>query len=484
MQLDNILDTQANIQIASEAQGKTNRVDSGKLLWEKACALHLDKEFDEAEKIYVQLLEQNYNNTGLMATLGSLYVQTKRFGLGIHFLESAIAKGLNQPDAFTNLGLAYTQVNMREKGREYFEKSIKEEPTPEALSNYSAMFIEAGESKKCAELCEQAIAQNPDLPLAHWNLALSLLGDGVWERAWDEHEWGLKGNFMREDRAVLDVPMWDGTKGKTVLVYGEQGLGDEIMFASMLPDLLKTNTVVFECHKKLATLFQKSFPTVPVYGTREDSEVDWAYNHPIDYRLCIGSLGKFYRRSKDSFPGTPYLTAESLPKGEKFRVGISWKGGGAKVGRVHKRSIPFSWWKPILNVPGVEFVSLQYGNGKGEELDMMEALGHRIIRMDEYADSKDYYDTARLVKSCDLVISVCTSLVHLSGALGVRTWCATPCFPAWRYGNSGAMPWYKSVRLYRQPAPERDAWYPVIDRIAYDLNELVNGKLKLVPKVA
>ena len=470
MQADDILD-QAAIEVepvppeGAQAQGQS--------LWKKACSLHLENKFEEAEKLYTQLLEQNHENTGLMATLGSLYVQTKRFGLAIHFLESAIAKGLKQHDAFTNLALAYTQCHMRDKARHYFEKSIEEEATPEALTNYSAMFIEAGEAKKCAALCEEAIAENPNLPLAHWNLALSLLGDGVWERAWDEHEWGLKGNFMREDRVVLDVPIWDGTKGKTVLVYGEQGLGDEIMFASMLPDLLATNKVVFECHKKLGTLFRKSFPEIPVYGTREDRVVDWAENHPIDYRLCIGSLGKFYRRSREAFPGTAYLSADPLPK-EGFRVGISWKGGGAKLGRVAKRSVPLSWWKPILNIPGIEFVSLQYGLGKEQDLDMADALGYNIKRMDEYADSDDYYETARLVKSCDLIISVCTSLVHLSGALGVPCWVLTPRYPAWRYQNQVPMPWYRSVRLYRSPSVEREAWYPVLDRIGYDLERLVS----------
>jgi len=476
MQLDNIIDTQAAIQAQSEVQPQADPRNSGQLLWSKACALHLENKFEEAEKIYVQLLEQNHENTGLMATLGSLYVQTKRFGLGIHFLESAIAKGLKQPDAFSNLALAYTQCNMRDKGRENFEKSIQEEATPEALSNYSAMFIEAGDSRKCAALCERAIAENPNLPLAHWNLALSLLGDGIWERAWDEHEWGLKTKGIREDRIVLNVPVWDGKSPGTVLVYGEQGMGDEIMFASMLPDLLQTNSVVFECYHKLETLFRKSFPGVPIYGTREDKEVAWAYDHTIDYRIPIGSLGQFYRRSREAFPGTPYLKADPLPKGEKFRIGISWKGGGAKLGRVQKRSIPLSWWKPILDVPGIEFVSLQYGAGKEEELDLMDALGYKIERMAEVNDAKDYYETARLVKSCDLVISICTSVIHLAGALGVRTWCAVPKFPAWRYQNQGSMPWYRSVRLYRSPEVEQDGWFPVIARVAYDLGELVNSK--------
>jgi len=214
-------------------------------LWEQACELHLERKFDEAEKIYVQLLEQNHDNAGLMATLGSLYVQTGKVGLGIHFLEAALKAGLRQTDVFTNLGIGYKNAGQIKKARTFFDESIKDEPSPQALTNYSGLLIESGQNGKCIELCEQALKEDPTLPIAHWNLALSLLSEGVWDRGWEEHEWGLKTKGIREDRAVLKAPVWDGTKDKTVLVYGEQGLGDEIMFTSMLPDLLKTSTVVY-----------------------------------------------------------------------------------------------------------------------------------------------------------------------------------------------------------------------------------------------
>lgn len=445
--------------------------------WDKAQALHLDGKFDEAESLYTLLLEQNHENVGLLATLGSLYLQMGKLGLAIHFLEDGIKRGMKDSDVMTNLAIAYKQSGQIEKAHKYFEDSIKDNPTPEALTNYSGMFIESGQSGKCASLCELAIEGNPELPVAHWNLAISLLGDGIWERAWDEHEWGLKSLKLREDRKLIDVPMWDGPEkspGKTVLVYGEQGLGDEIMFTSMLPDLLKTNKVIYECHKRLFTLFKKSFPEVHFYGTREDKEIYWAGNHKIDYRLPVGSLGRFYRRSRQAFPGTPYLKAEPFPKGNKFRVGISWMGGGAKLGRVQKRSVPLTWWKSILDLKDVEFVNLQYTDSK-DDIDIIEALDYEIKCVDAIVKAKDYYETARLVASCDLIISVCTSLVHLAGALGVPCWVMTPKYPAWRYQNSGGMPWYRSVRLYRSPDVKQDAWIAVIERIAFDLSELLAG---------
>lgn len=467
------------MKVWDSTSGQPQKAEIGTQLFDTAVALHLDGKFEEAEKIYCELLEQNHDNLGLMATIGSLYSQTGKHGLGIHFLQASINGGMKDSDVFTNLALAYKKVGDNDKARVFFEKSVEvPDPTPEALTNYSGMFIEAGEPKKCIDLCERAIKGNPDLLLAHWNMALALLGEGQWERGWREHEWGLKAGGPRENRAVLDIPMWDGTPGKTVTVYGEQGLGDEIMFASMIPDMMKTNPVIIECHKRLETLFKKSFPGATVYGTREDAEVSWPLDHQIDYRLAIGSLGQFYRNSREAFPGTAYLKADPLPKDGRFRVGISWKGGGAKMGRVQKRSIPLSWWKPILNVPNVEFVSLQYGLGKEEELDVMDALGYSIARPPE-ADARDYYDVARLVASCDLVITINTSVVHLAGALGVPCWSMTPTFPAWRYQNTGGMPWYRSVRLYRSPLPAQEAWKAVLDRVCIDLGNLVQKRQKL-----
>ena len=417
------------------------------------------------------LLTQNHDNAGLLATMGTLYLQSGRYGLAIHFLHAALRASPTQSEVLSNLGLAYKNSGQGEKCFKYLEQSCKHDPNAEALSNFAGLFTQSGTPDKAIELCSRAIKKNPELVIAHWNLALALMESGQWDRAWDEHEWGLKRvkntNVMRTDREIGNAPYWDGTPGKTVAVYGEQGIGDEIMFASMLPDLLKTNTVIFESHKRLKHLFERAFPGMPIYGTREDHAISWPFDHQIDYRISIGSLGKFYRRSKESFPGTPYLVAESAPKGDKFRVGISWTGG-QKAGRVRTRTVPLSWWKSILNNTECEFISLQYTECE-EEIALMEKQGYSIKQFPE-VKADDYYETAKLVKSCDLVISICTSVIHLAGALGVPCWVAVPSKPAWRYGVSGRMPWYKSVRLYRQT----DSWIPVVERIGSDLDALLS----------
>lgn len=456
-------------------------------LWEKATELHRQGKYAEAEPLYDAILTQNHANPGALATIGTMYLQMGKIGLAIALLEASLKYGgPRQDDILSNLGVAYRNSGQPEKARACLEESVKGKPSAPALANYAGMHIESDQQDKAIEACEKALAEDPSLPIAHWNLGLMLLSQGKFAEGWKEHEWGLKTQrqfSMRVDREIGGVPMWKGPveePGKKVIIYGEQGIGDEIMFASMLPDVLKTNPeIIIESHERLATLFKKSFPGAAVYGTREQLEPQWPVGETADCRIPIGSLGQFYRNERADFPGTPYLKADPLPKrGDKLRVGISWTGGGAKPGRVLKRSIPLSWWKPILNTVGVEFVSLQYTDC-AEELELMAALGYDIKVMDEYVKAHDYYETARLVKSCDLVISVATSVYHLAGALGVPAWVMVPRNAPWREQREGGIPWYRSVRAYRQPQEGgRDAWIPVVQRVGLDLEELVDMRRK------
>jgi len=442
-------------------------------LFQQANELNERGQFIEAEKLYDRLLEQNHDNPGLLATMGTMYLKMDRCGLAIHMLERA-AKKLKQGDIICNLALAYKYAGQIDKAMECFERAIQGDASAEALANYAGVLTNTGNPSKVLALADRALKKDSQCAMGHWNRALALLELGDFAEGFDEHEWGFEAK-IRTDRGAEYYPYWDGTDNKSLWVFGEQGLGDEIMFASMLPDLMKKNDVIFECHPRLKTLFEKSFPGLTCYGTREEKGIQWTENHKIDARVSIGSLGKWYRRERSAFPGTHYLNAEPLEKPSKFRVGISWTGG-MKIGRVVVRTIPLSWWESILSVANVEFVSLQYTDCE-TEIDVVNQSGYDIRQFPE-AKANDYYETARLVKSCDLVISCCTSVIHLAGALGVPCWVMVPNKPAWRYGVTGGMPWYRSVRLYRQPAGGVDTWIPVVQRVGYDLDNLVNVKQK------
>lgn len=401
--------------------------------------------------------------------MGTLFLETGRIGLAISFLYRAAAM-TPQADILCNLAIAFKQSGQHDKTFEYFKKAVKNNPSAEILGNYAGLWVNYGTPDEAIKQADKALKLDKDCPMAHWNKALALLEKGEWKEAWKEHEWGLI-NKVRTDRHK-DLPYWDGTNGKTILVYGEQGLGDEIMFASMLPDLMKDNTVILESHKRLKHLFEESFSGLIVYGTREDKEVTWLNDHQFDYRVSIGSLGRWFRQEKKDFTGMPYLSVNDkdlVSRSKKFRVGLSWTGG-LKPGRIVTRSVPLQLWGSVFE-QDCEFVSLQYTDCEADIKETEELYGIKIRRFDEIK-ADDYYETAKLVNSCDLVISCCTSVIHLAGALGVPCWVMVPNKPAWRYGVKGGMRWYRSVRLYRQPEGSRDMWIPVIERIGQDLAEL------------
>ena len=453
-------------------------------IFEQANTLNEQGKYQEALELYDQVLTQNHYNPHLLAAMGTILArEQKTMGMALMMLHLAIdkmPKGQKVPQEFyANLALAYRQSGQTEEAIKYLEIALKIEKTPLVLTNYGNFFVEQGNPQKAIEILSEAITLDPSVDLTHYNMSLALLETGQWDRAWDEYEYGEVPGGMRAARDYGGKEKWRGPvvePDKRVCIYGEQGLGDEIMFASMIPDVLKTNDVIFDCHPRLQTLFEKSFPGLKCYPTRKDSELFWPDAEPFDRRFAIGSLGKWYRRSKESFPGTPYLKADPLlPKGEKLRVGISWTGGRSSQ-RIARRTVPLSWWESILN-NDCEFVSLQYTDCEAEIKMVEERQGFTIKQFSEAKDI-EYYKTAQLVASCDLVITVCTSIVHLAGSLGVPTWVMTPKKPAWRYQASGPMPWYKSVRLYRQPAHEDSAWVPVVQRVGLDLSDYVSAQSK------
>lgn len=443
-------------------------------LVDRANRLNEEGKYAEALELYDQLLTQNHYNKYLLATVGTILTRNRKTnGMAITMLNLAIDKHGKQEapqELWANLGLAYRHAGQTEKAIECLKKAISIEKTAGTLCNYGNMFVEQGNPAEAIKHLKEAIKLDPEAPLTHWNLSLALLETGQFDTAWEEYEYGERPDGMRPERRLGDRPKWDGKAPGRVALYGEQGIGDEIMFASMVPDVLKTNEVILDCHPRLVTLFEKSFG-VKCYGTRKEAEVPWTLDEAFDYRIAMGSLGKFYRRSRASFPGTPYLKADAAPRGDRFRIGISWTGGRLSH-RVAVRTVPLSWWGSIIN-NDAEFVSLQYTDDCESEIEIANRVNGWSIRQEPAAKAYDYYELAKFVKSCDLIITVCTSLVHLAGALGVPCWVMVPRRPAWRYMESGPMPWYRSVRLYRQPQIEESAWLPVVQRVGLDLSDLL-----------
>jgi tetratricopeptide (TPR) repeat protein len=315
----------------------------------------------------------------------------------------------------------------------------------------------------------QALERDPQNATAQTNLSFALLAVGDFANGW-KHQ----GKRLRQE---LGCPLWRGEPlaGKSLYVASEQGLGDQVMFASMFSDLIAAGgRCAFEAHPRLERLFARSFPGAQVLAKRPGTP---AVDQP-DYQVPMSGLGEFLRRSSAEFPAhSGYLAADPARRahwrtrltalGPGPRIGISWRGGTARTDQ-RLRSIALERWQPILRRPGVRFVSLQYGDCR-LEVAALRAAGVRIAHWQDAVDDLD--ECAALLCELDLVISVPTTVIHLAGALARPVWVLLSARPGWRYLLEGErLPWYPSARLWRQA--ELDDWDPVIARVAEAIERL------------
>lgn len=364
-----------------------------------------------------------------------------------------------------NIGKLYHEKNDDEKAEEFFRRALKCKPDfYNSLEGLAMTSLNKGEFGACIDYANRALAEEPDALEARVNRGMGYLSLGRWVEGWRDYNANIGREGNRKEITYGSEVRWDGTKGLDVVVYGEQGIGDEISFASCLPDLIRdSKSVTIECDGRLEKLFQRSFPTTEVHGTRYKSSVPaWRANKRYDARVAMGELAQFYRKKDSDFTGEPYLKPnpqmamqwrtllDSL--GDKPKIGITWTGGLPHTGQ-KRRSVTLDTYGTLFKSFDAEWVSLQY---KEPELgDAEQKYGIKIHDWDWGTRVFDYDQTVALISELDLVISVCTTVVHAAGALGKECWCLVPAYPMWRYrAEGGDFPWAKSVSLYRQKGRE------------------------------
>ena len=352
------------------------------------------------------------------------------------------------------------------------------------MCNWAGLVMQRGQLTEALALWNQLVDRGgEDAEKARLNRALVLLKQRQFTRGWSDYEARKRADSGYQPRNFTH-PEWNDEPlgGRTILIYAEQGIGDQIMFGSCIPDVIeKAGHCVIECAPKLEAIFRRSFPAATTVCAQKDSAGHDVLGTAIaiDYQVAMGSLPKRFRNTPGDFPAhAGYLRADAgkiaawrqrlaeLPA--RRRVGISWRGGVRRTGEA-MRSLALAEWLPILRCPETAFVSLQYTDCVDEVAQVAQDHGVRICHWQEAID--DYDETAALTASLDVVISVQTAIVHLSGALGRPAWVMAPAVAEWRYLESGeGMPWYPSVRIWRQDRPGE--WQPVVERVAAALRAL------------
>lgn len=444
--------------------------------------LRVERKPDEAMSICAHFMAENLDHVPAIVLAAHIMLDAERWGVAHPLMLRAAQLAPEESIVWNNLALCYQECGDLEEAERCFIKALNRDPNDtNALSNLARHYNDMGEHEKALNCSNRALSINGKAAEAQYNRGVSLLAKGEWEEGWKGYEFNL-GKFQgRKERVFGNIPRWTGVKGLKLICYGEQGIGDEISFASCIPDLMRDNEVIIESDSRLAGLFKRSFGG-KVYGTRYvKGGIAWPLEHQIDASVAVGSLPGFFRNRTEDFPGTPYLIADPQRRiqwralldslGPKKKVGITWTGGIKKTGS-SMRSLTLKDLAPILHQDAT-FVSLQYKSCTDEIEAFRKDTGIAMHHWPHGTMTKDYDDTAALVAELDLVITVQQSAVHVAGGLGVPTWVLVPKHPLWRYGVTGdKLPWYSCVKLYRQG---NAGWTHTIAEVATELRKLVSA---------
>ena len=425
--------------------------DSPEVLLNKGILLYEMKEFEEAKEIYQRVLKITGNGSTQWADatmgLGLIESDTGDLASAINVYDQVISVRHNHVLSLVNRGVAKAKLGQIEA----------------AASDYAA-----------------ALEIDPDCSEASHKLGHLQLLQGQWAKGWDGYEsrWHVSSNIS--DRRDRGLPMWKGNlqvPNQKVLIWGEQGLGDQILFASMLPELVKRGVqVVVEIDPRLVPLLSSYSTTMPIFGY---DAIPPEVITEVSSQLPIGSLGRVCRSSRDDFPEPcRYLDVDShlvlsfekkyeaLAQG-RLKVGIAWESINPSIGAA--KSLPLRHWSPILKEKDLFFVSLQYGDCAQEVKAVEKETGVPIYVDSDFDPMQSLVDAAAQVASLDLIIATSGTVVHLAGALGKETWLMIPAVPEWRWGLTGDESlWYRHVKIFRQNQPGQ--WSGAISKVTEALS--------------
>jgi tetratricopeptide (TPR) repeat protein len=441
--------------------------------------------FGEAVSACRRATELDPDFAAAWSNLGNALAASGQHEEAVRACETALrlAPGLAEP--WSALGGALHGAGRYAEAILAHRRAIEIQPGNAQLRfNLGVTLQHCGESAEAIACFRRALAARPDDAEAHFELSLALLLTGQLREGWEEYEW----RWRRPDAEPWrhDFAPWNGDAAKScrLLLWGEQGIGDQIIYASMIPDLVSSPMrIALEIDPRLVPLYRRSFPQLTVLPRREPSLVNPA---DCNFQAPLASLGRWLRRSFESFPRHAGYLKPDPARVEAYRnrlggtratriVGISWKSANREFGR-HK-STELADWMGILQVPGVRFVDLQYGDTASERSLLGQGAGATFEHLPDLDLFNDLEGLAALCAACDLVITVSNVTAHVTGALGRPVWQLLPKgngrLGYWFTGRSDS-PWYPSMRIFTQQAPGN--WGQVFNVVEKELAAFVRHR--------
>jgi tetratricopeptide (TPR) repeat protein len=432
------------------------------------------RRFDEALASYERALAIQPNHAEALRNRGTVLRDLNRRADALASYVKALAIEPDHPVARNGHGLVLAEMGRFEEALTSYDRAIALKPDyVEALSNRRLAFQGLNRLDEALTNYDRAIALKPDYAQALLNRAMCRLLAGQYAGGWADYEWrwatenvGPRPHFVN----------WQGEdlKGRRLLVFAEQGLGDIIQYARYLPIATGIGCqLTFLTRPSLIRLLQHVTRGIEVAGSLPRER-------EFDFQCALMSLPHRLGTDENSIPAVvPYLSAEDalIDRWQKhigphgFKVGICWQGNPTAPAELG-RSIPLNQFRPLGQVPGVRLISLQKNHGLDQLARIPADMTVETLGDDFDAGSDAFVDCAAVIHCLDLVVTNDTAVAHLAGALGRPVWLALQHVPHWTWMHDRAdSPWYPSMRLFRQV--RRDHWDSVFDDIAAELRRLV-----------
>lgn len=428
-----------------------------------AAALEAQGRLTEAHAAYEAAIERNPADADSLNNLGNLLNRLGDAGGAIECLNRAIAVRPGFAEALNNLGTVQAATGHLAAALASYRAALAIRPDfLPALVNMGAALADAGEPRQAIEAYDRALVVQPQNASAHWNRGLARLLTGDFAGGWPDyaHRWQT-GDFRARRRNFPQAP-WRGepVAGKRMLLWAEQGIGDEIMFLGLAAELIAGGaSLAVECDRRLIPLLSRSLPDIEVIARSEIPDPRTA-SPEFAFQAPTGDLLRWLRPDRRSVrPLGGYLQADAKPTaelrsrflaaGHERLIGLSWHSANVAAGK--RRSIAAELLAPFLTLPGWGVVDLQYGDRAEDRAALNRAAGRDMLHEPAIDAMQDLDGWAAEIASVDVVVSIDNSAVHLAAALGKPVLLLLPTAPDWRWSDGGGRAaWHAGTRLLRQ----------------------------------
>lgn len=425
---------------------------------------------DEAETTLLHTIYINPAQPDALCDLGVLAAKHEMPRQAEERFKQALAADRQHPAALNHLGMLLMRLNRLEEAESYLRQALAAKPDYWlALNNLGVLLHWDGRLYESEACHRRFIAAQPENGTPHFNLSLALLSQGKCAEGWAEYEF----RFSKENPVPIrhaDLPRWNGgdLRGTTILIHTEQGYGDTIQFTRYLPLLIERGArVMLECQDRIISPLFEGFSGIERVLVRDETPSSAEFQLPLMSLPFVLGEAAWHEpvavRYLKSPPQAASAWRERLEHLPGHKIGLVWSGRRGQDNN-HNRMIPPEVFARLAGIAGVSFVNLLVGV---DDLQADKALAS-LEMLDVRKEIKTFADTAAILDSLDLLISVDTATAHLAGAIGKDAWVMIPYNADWRWTfGLPDCPLYPSVKLYRQERPF--AWEEVVDAVRRDL---------------